>query len=435
MKKRILIISLLILMLAAVLVTAGCGAKKSSSETQQPQQTQQIEFVEPTATPQPTEELPPVVIIQPSETPQPTPVPTPSPVVTPTPSPTPSATPKPQVPVITKSPTSETVREGGSCSFVAGYENAIYAVWHFVSPDGSIDIPYDKAIKVFPYATIKDGMYSTMYLSNITYNMNGWKVYCRYSNNAGYTDTASALLTVVPTTAYTPSVKPIVTRNPESQTVQAGGSLTFGADYLNATYVVWHFVNPDSSVDLAYSDASLAILLPGMKITDGMYSKMTLTNIPAAANGWKVYCRYTNNYGYTDTAVATITIGTAPTPTPTTSPTTGYAGNFHEKIAGRGFMDVTASGDTYSVSVTWADSAYKRYIWSFSGSIDANGVLTYSNALKIAMTYNGTGIESTTVIYNDGSGKLEYSAADNGYYWTSDKADDSLNRALFVRNT
>ena len=322
--------------------------------------------------------------------------------------------------------------EGGACSFVAGYENAIWAVWHFVSPDGA-DITYEKAAKVFPYATIKDGMYSTMYLSNITYNMNGWKVYCRYSNNAGYSDTASALITVIPTTPGTPSLTPVVKRNPESQTVPAGGTVTFGADYVNATFVVWHFVSPDSKTDVAYNDASLAILLPGMKITDGMYSRMTLSNVPAAANGWKVYCRYSNNYGYTDTSAATITIGSAPAPTP--APSTGYAGNFHEKIASKAFMDiVSAGGNAYKVSVTWPNTSSERSIWSFSGTIDANGVLNYTDAIKIVMVYNGTGIESTTVIYNNGSGKLEYSAADNGYYWTSNIAEDMLNRSLFIRN-
>ncbi len=435
MKKNVFTLILIILLLASVIIAAGCGARKESSKPQQEQQQQQqpqIEIVTSSEQPQATEELPPVIIIQPSETPQPTPVPTPPPVATPTPTPKPTATPKPQTPIVTKSPTSETVNEGGACSFVAGYENAIWAVWHFVSPDGSIDITYDKAIKVFPYATIKDGMYSTMYLSNITYNMNGWKVYCRYSNNSGYTDTATALLTVIPTTPGTTSSTPQIKRNPESQTVQAGGTLTFGADYVNATFVVWHFVSPDSKTDVAYNDASLATLLPGMTITDGMYSKMTLSNIPAAANGWKVYCRYSNNYGYTDTAQATITIGAAPAPTP--APTTGYAGNFHDKIAGRAYMDVTGSGDTYSVSVTWPDSASKRYIWSFSGKMDANGVMTYSNAIEITMVYNGTGLEKTTVIYNNGTGKLEYSAADNGYYWTSYNAEDTINRALFIRN-
>ena len=428
MKKRIVSIAIIILILASVLVFGGCSAKKSSTPASQTteQDDQQIEI----KTPEATDNVPSVIIIPPSETPRPStePVPEPTPEPTPTPKPTPTPSPKPQVPVITKSPTSETVKEGGSCYFVAGYENAIWAVWHFVSPDGTIDITYDKAIKVFPYANIKDGMYSTMYLSNVTYNMNGWKVYCRYSNNEGYADTSSAVLTVIPTTPSTVSVKPQVTRNPESQSVKAGGTLTFGADYINATFVVWHFVSPDSKTDLAYNDASLAILLPGMAITDGMYSKMTLSNIPAAANGWKVYCRYSNNYGYTDTTQATITVGTTPKPS-----STDYTGNFHDSIAGRAFMDVTVSGDTYTVNVTWPDSAEKRYIWKFSGSFDGKGVMNYTGAVEISMKYNGTGVEETVMIYNDGTGKLEYSAADNGYYWTSDKSEDTINKALFVR--
>ena len=175
MKKKILILSILALLFTAVLILGGCGSKKSGSrsDVKKPEQTpeQTVEILEPTV----TKPAPTVIIVPPAETPTPTPTPSP----TPTPKPTPSPTPKPHIPIITKSPTSETVIEGGSCSFVAGYQNAIWAVWHFVSPDGSTDITYDKAIKVFPYATIKDGMYSTMYLSNVTYNMNGWKVYCR----------------------------------------------------------------------------------------------------------------------------------------------------------------------------------------------------------------------------------------------------------------
>ncbi len=447
MKKRILYIILTVLIFASVIVFSGCSSRKNSSAatpssssedgsstgTNAPSGTSsQSEPQIVIETPLPTQEVPSVVIIPPSETPAPAPTPTATPAPTPTPKPTPTPTPKPQVPIITKSPTSETVKEGGSCSFVAGYENAIWAVWHFVSPDGTIDITYDKAMKVFPYATIKDGMYSTMYLSNITYNMNGWKVYCRYSNNAGYADTASALLTVIPTTPGTPSLTPQVKRNPESQSVKAGGTLTFGADYVNATFVVWHFVSPDSKTDLAYNDPNLAVLLPGMKITDGMYSKMTLSNIPAAADGWKVYCRYSNNYGFTDTSQATITIGSTPSPTPTPSQTS-YTGNFHESIAGRAFMDITVSGGIYTVNVTWPDSAEKRFIWKFTGTFDANGVMNYTDAIEISMKYNGTGLEETVMIYNNGTGKLEYSAENNGFYWTSNNSEDTINKALFVR--
>ena len=43
-------------------------------------------------------------------------------------------------------------------------------------------------------------------------------------------------------------------------------------------------------------------------IIGGGAKDLTLTNIPAALNGWKVYCRFTNAYGSTDTKTATISI-------------------------------------------------------------------------------------------------------------------------------
>ena len=99
-------------------------------------------------------------------------------------------------PVITKSPTDETVKVGGNAYFVAKYNNANLARWHFVSPDGTTDVQYDEAGKLFPGVEIIHGEYSTMQLRNITKDLNGWKVYCRYSNRAGYTDTAMATITV-----------------------------------------------------------------------------------------------------------------------------------------------------------------------------------------------------------------------------------------------
>ena len=118
----------------------------------------------------------------------------------------PDTSPAPTLPRVTKSPTDETVEEGGSCLFLAKYENAEYAVWHFVSPDGLTDMTYEAAQTAFPTMTIRNGMYSNLQLGNIPYAVNGWKVYCRYSNtDAGYVDTAMAQITVVrnPNQAYT----------------------------------------------------------------------------------------------------------------------------------------------------------------------------------------------------------------------------------------
>ena len=135
------------------------------------------------------------------------------PVVTPTaaPAPSPTAT-QGGLPIIKKSPTDETVQEGGTAYFVAKYADAIWAVWHFRSPDGQTDMTYEAAASYFPTLNIVNGMYSTMRLENIPMALNGWRVYCRYTNNQGSTDTGTALITVkaAPAPTATPAPAPTI---------------------------------------------------------------------------------------------------------------------------------------------------------------------------------------------------------------------------------
>jgi hypothetical protein len=101
------------------------------------------------------------------------------------------------VPRITKNPTDEWVYEFGRCQFVSRYENAILAEWHFVSPDGR-DISYLQAQQEFPSLRIIMGNTKDMTLDNIPYALNGWRVYCRFSNSYGSADTGMARITVSP---------------------------------------------------------------------------------------------------------------------------------------------------------------------------------------------------------------------------------------------
>ena len=117
----------------------------------------------------------------------------------PAPAPAPAPAPTPVVlnpPVVTMNPGNVTVMEGGTFTVSARYINAIWAVWHFVSPDGTRDMTYEEMSRLVPTMSVEDGMYSDMTLRNVTLGLNGWKVYCRYSNNDGYTNTAMAYITV-----------------------------------------------------------------------------------------------------------------------------------------------------------------------------------------------------------------------------------------------
>lgn len=209
MKKRIVLFFAILMLL----MLTACGSRKSKPVVVNPVSTpSQTAAVSPT--PAPTEI--PVVVTTPTPVPSETPTPKPSPTPTPKPTaaPKPTPTPTPKLPVITKSPTDETVEEGGSCYFVAKYENATIAVWHFLSPDGQTDLTYEAAQKKFDTMEIINGMYSTMQLKNIPYAANGWRVYCRYSNNNGYTDTKTALITVKENPNPTPTPTPTPTTSP-----------------------------------------------------------------------------------------------------------------------------------------------------------------------------------------------------------------------------
>jgi hypothetical protein len=202
------------LLLLAALLLCGCGGQAEVIDNVVPT-SQVIEIrPDPSATPMPVVTPAPAQTLIPVTTPAPTMVPTAAPtslpVVTtaPTTAPTPTAAPTPRptsapapapvntAPRVTKSPTDETVAVGGSCYFVAKYENAIWAEWHFVSPDGSRDLDYEQAAREFPSMEIVKGYASTMQLKNIPESLDGWRVYCRFSNDNGSVNSGSALITI-----------------------------------------------------------------------------------------------------------------------------------------------------------------------------------------------------------------------------------------------
>ena len=192
MKKKLVFVIVLVL---AVMMLAACGSgKENAAET----------IVVPPAATDPVGNVPPPIVIYeptPEPTPMPTPEPTPMPTPEPTPVPTPAPTPEPapvvsNLPRITKDPASETVAVNGKCQFVTRYENAELAEWHFVSPDGSRDLDYVQAGREFPTMKIINGFTKDLTLDLIPAELNGWKVYCRFSNSSGAVNTKPALITV-----------------------------------------------------------------------------------------------------------------------------------------------------------------------------------------------------------------------------------------------
>lgn len=106
-------------------------------------------------------------------------------------------------PEITKSPTDETVDEGGSAEFVASANHYKSCLWQLVSPTG---VTYDctKVSGTFAGLEVSGATSEVLSLKNIPAELNGYSVVCKFS--AGSTvSSGSAKLTVnaAPTEATT----------------------------------------------------------------------------------------------------------------------------------------------------------------------------------------------------------------------------------------
>lgn len=141
------------------------------------------------------------------------PMPTFSPEPTPIPVVSPSPTAAPKVVTITKSPTSETVQEGGSAMFIAYAENYTGIVWITVSPDKQTSYEIGDAVRVFPGLVVSGQGTSVLSLNNIPYAMNGWRIQAYFTGNGGPAYTNGAYLTVTSASA------PIITTGPSSSVV------------------------------------------------------------------------------------------------------------------------------------------------------------------------------------------------------------------------
>ena len=264
-----------------------------------------------------------------------TPIPSATPLLSSVPTPQPSVSSPPGYPVVTKHPTDETVNPDGSCWFVAKYQNAKWAVWHFVSPDGQKDLTYLEVVSEFPGLSISKGYASTTHLFHIPAEMNGWRAYCTLSNDLGSVNTNSALITVkgagtaatsaspAPASSGKASGAPTVTKHPTDETVNVDGSCWFVCKYENAKWAEWFFLSPDGK-DISYKNIQSEF--PTLVVSKGYASTTHIFHIPAEMNGWRAYCKLSNDVGSVNTNAALITVKGAgstqisPSPTPTVSP-------------------------------------------------------------------------------------------------------------------
>ena len=122
-----------------------------------------------------------------------------------------------------------------------------------------------------------------------------------------------------------------------------------------------------------------------MKVLNGFSKDLTLDAIPQALNGWKVYCRFINDAGATNSGSARITVRTdAPAPAGSTvqdaTQTTGQA-TVQEVVqaTGRTMTVYYSNGTPVSVTeyndVTWRTANGTLYYLGTDGVLRARGQL------------------------------------------------------------
>ncbi len=96
---------------------------------------------------------------------------------------------------VTKNPSDEVRFVGDNAIFTSAATGYSRLAWNFVSPDGKTYTVQDFR-NMFPYARVEGDDTATLTVKNVSTAMNGWAVYCAFSNGETEVDTTLAYLYV-----------------------------------------------------------------------------------------------------------------------------------------------------------------------------------------------------------------------------------------------
>ena len=112
---------------------------------------------------------------------------------------------------ITKSPTDEVRLAGGIAYFTSEANGYSKLAWNFESPDKKA-VTVEEFRTRFPYAVVEGENTTTLTVKNVGADMNGWAVYCTFSNGETEVNTTLAFFYVtVSTVPATPAPRPTST--------------------------------------------------------------------------------------------------------------------------------------------------------------------------------------------------------------------------------
>lgn len=189
------------------------------------------------------------------------------------------------VPKVTKHPTGEKVIEGESAVFIARADYTNKYAWEITIADAVLGV--DQLPSHIGHGIKVSGANSEkLVLSNIPEELNGARVRCRFigAEESVYSDYAK--ITVIPVEKATPKV----TKDPTDETINEGEEVVFVAKADYAQKYSWKLVAPDGK-ETACTEA--AKTFDGLKVTGADTERITLSGVPAALDGYRIYCEFT----------------------------------------------------------------------------------------------------------------------------------------------
>ena len=83
--------------------------------------------------------------------------------------------------------------------------------------------------------------------------------------------------------------KPVISKQPETQTVKKGGSCSFTTKIKNAEGITWYFINPETGEKTTARNITKIFKKLVVKNPNGQ--KLTLKKVPEEMHGWTLYCQ------------------------------------------------------------------------------------------------------------------------------------------------
>lgn len=121
------------------------------------------------------------------------------------------------MPVVTKHPSGENVRENGYAEFVARADNCLDIIWHLQNPGGSIDVLAAKAPEQFPGLVVSGLNSQRLGLNNIPKALNEWRVRAEFVGRDGNVWSDPAIINVMSQELAAPTIR----RQPASANLKA----------------------------------------------------------------------------------------------------------------------------------------------------------------------------------------------------------------------